>query len=230
MIKFGEHFGVLENVELPSAPQNEITLQKGSAVDKTEDYWNDVFSNQNDGADKIDDAAVKDVYGYYAEDFAIDFTPSPELLELAAKFHGESWSELDAGEKQDVVNKFADRLATELNIENKPRIEYYTADKEDCGAYDHQKNQIELNRALLEEPAELVDTVAHEMRHAYQNQCAENPQSITDLKYKYSFDNYVSPLRLLFGKYLFITDYQNQYVEAEACAFAKLFANQEVAQ
>lgn len=84
---------------------------------------------------------------------------------------------------------------------------------------------MELNKALLKDPVELVDTVAHEMRHAYQNLRAENPQSINDLKYKYNYDNYVSPIRLSIGKYLLFNEYQDQFVEAEARAFAKLFAH-----
>ena len=106
---------------------------------------------------------------------------------------------------------------------------YYDADKNDCGVYNHATHSTELNRSLLNDPGELIDTIAHELRHAYQHQKAMAPESELDLLYRVNFDNYISPLPLGDGKFLFFTDYQDQLVEVEARAFAKQFSKMEVA-
>ena len=74
-----------------------------------------------------------------------------------------------------------------------------------------------------------MNTVAHEMRHAYQWERSRNPERPEDILYLYNFDNYISPVPLGNGKYLFVVDYMNQYIEAEARAFADSLNDLEVA-
>ena len=98
-----------------------------------------------------------------------------------------------------------------------------------CGAYLPGANVIEINRNTLADPKEVVDTVAHEARHAYQHQRAVLQETKQDILYRINFENYISPIPLADGKYLFFTDYQDQLVEAEARAFANIFRDKEVA-
>ena len=98
-----------------------------------------------------------------------------------------------------------------------------------CGAFVPEENKIEINRTILTDPKEVVDTIAHEMRHAYQHQRAEMLETWQDFLYRLNFENYISPVSLADGKYLFFTDYQDQLVEAEARAFANIFTHKEVA-
>ena len=116
-----------------------------------------------------------------------------------------------------------------LGLKERPDISYYDADKNDCGVYNQATHSVELNRSLLNDPDELIDTIAHELRHAYQHQKAMIPESELDLLYRVNFDNYISPVPLGDGKFLFFTDYQDQLVEVEARAFAKQFSKMEVA-
>lgn len=51
-------------------------------------------------------------------------------------------------------------------------------------------------------------------------------ETYEDLLYAYNFANYISPLLTEDGYVNFI-DYQDQLIEAEACAFAKLFVIKE---
>ena len=81
----------------------------------------------------------------------------------------------------------------------------------------------------MNDPDELIDTIAHELRHAFQHQKAMAPESALDMLYRVNFDNYISPLPLGDGKFLFFADYQDQLVEVEARAFAKQFSKMEVA-
>lgn len=79
------------------------------------------------------------------------------------------------------------KIGDQLRVEKTPKIEFYNASIFDCGAYDPEMNIIAINKANFDNPDEIVDTIAHEMFHAYQFQRAMNPQNYTDLLYAYSF-------------------------------------------
>ena len=91
------------------------------------------------------------------------------------------------------------------------------------GFYSPSDNTINLNRQYFDNPVELVNTIAHEMRHAYQEYRAGLLETREDALYRVNLDNYISPIPLPGGGWLFFTDYQDQYVEVDARAFANLF-------
>ncbi len=84
------------------------------------------------------------------------------------------------------------------------------------GGYNPETNTLEINENMLDDSAEAADTVAHEMWHAHQQQCALDPTSEKGREYQEGFDNYISP------EYDF-EGYQNQMVEAEARDYAQGF-------
>lgn len=103
---------------------------------------------------------------------------------------------------------------------------YYNSDPCDYGCYDPDSNTIYINQSSFDDPQEIVDTVAHEMRHAYQYERAQKLETYEDYLYAYNFVNYISPYMSEDGYVNFI-DYQDQFVEAEARAFASLFVIEE---
>lgn len=119
-------------------------------------------------------------------------------------------------------------IAEKLEIENRPAIEFYESNPCDCGAFDPDRNVICINQNNFDDPEEIINTIAHETRHAYQFQKAENPENYMDLLYAYNFANYISPYMDEDGYVNFI-DYQDQLIEAEARAFADLFRQEETA-
>lgn len=50
------------------------------------------------------------------------------------------------------------------------------------------KNKVEINRSTMDDPQEVVDTVAHELRHAYQHQRAGLQETWQDMLYKINFE------------------------------------------
>ena len=86
--------------------------------------------------------------------------------------------------------------------------------------YDVKNNMVVLNSQFLSNPLELVNTIAHELRHAFQHMRAEKLETREDARYKVNFDNYISPVLLPGGEWLFFTDYYSQYVEVDARVFA----------
>ena len=101
-------------------------------------------------------------------------------------------------------------------------MEYFEAPPCNCGAYDPERNVISVNRNIFDDSYEIVNTIAHETRHAYQYRRAQNPENYLDLLYAYNFVNYISPYVDEDG-YANFLDYQDQLIEAEARAFANLF-------
>jgi Zn-dependent peptidase ImmA (M78 family) len=115
------------------------------------------------------------------------------------------------------MTDLADYVAADTGNKNPPEI-VFRGDMNDgeYGSYSPSTNTIEINENMLGDSAEAVDTVAHEMWHAYQQQCALDPTSERGCEYQEGFDNYISP------EYDF-EGYQNQMVEAEAREFAQGF-------
>ena len=229
MIKFGDVSSELQknNLEDTNA-YKEIKPQEAISKETADDYWNNFFENEIE-TPEFDDDLLFSVFDCSEDEFDFDFELSDDIIELLRKIKGSEWAYLDDAEKADTIEALSDKISEMLGLKERPDISYYDADKNDCGVYNQATHSVELNRSLLNDPDELIDTIAHELRHAYQHQKAMIPESELDLLYRVNFDNYISPLPLGDGKFLFFTDYQDQLVEVEARAFAKQFSKMEVA-
>ena len=88
------------------------------------------------------------------------------------------------------------------------------------GGYDVNTNSIELNSSYLENPdcEDLLNTILHESRHAFQAKCIDHPASVTVKEnvidvWKDNMDHYISP------EFDFEA-YENQEIEKDANYFA----------
>lgn len=147
-----------------------------------------------------------------------DFSDLFTLNEIMQFFKPEIFEQLCTEEKVFVMDMFRDKLAKELQLENPPEI--IIADLEDeamHGYYDHSLNIVVVNTAIMQDGGQVRDTVAHEIRHAWQHERAELPeesQNAFDKALKENFDNYISPE----DNY---RAYRSQLVEMDAREFAK---------
>lgn len=229
MIKFGDVSSELQKNSLEDTnAYKEIKPQEALSKEMADDYWDNLFENEIE-TPEFDDELLFSVFDRSEDEFDFDFEISDDIIELLQKIKGSEWAYLDDAEKADTIEALSDKISEMLGLKERPDISYYDADKNDCGVYNQATHSVELNRSLLNDPDELIDTIAHELRHAYQHQKAMIPESELDLLYRVNFDNYISPLPLGDGKFLFFTDYQDQLVEVEARAFAKQFSKTEVA-
>lgn len=229
MIKFGDVSSELQKNSLEDTnAYKEIKPQEALSKEMADDYWDNLFENEIE-TPEFDDELLFSVFDRSEDEFDFDFEISDDIIELLQKIKGSEWAYLDDAEKADTIEALSDKISEMLGLKERPDISYYDADKNDCGVYNQATHSVELNRSLLNDPDELIDTIAHELRHAYQHQKAMIPESELDLQYRVNFDNYISPLPLGDGKFLFFTDYQDQLVEVEARAFAKQFSKMEVA-
>lgn len=148
----------------------------------------------------------------------IDIEANTEVLEQSLeRFEEDTWEDLEIYEQREAINELSDYIKDIIGFENPPAIEYYNSAREgEYGVYDPVTNTLQINENMLYNSKEAADTVAHELWHAHQQECALQPKSPRDYQYQYNFDNYINPEDGF-------EQYQNQLVEAEARAFAAQF-------
>ncbi len=132
-------------------------------------------------------------------------------------FRQDNWCDLSLEEQKQSMTELADCVAADTGNENPPEI-VFRGDMNDgeYGGYNSESNTLEINQNMLGDSAEAADTVAHEMWHAYQHQCALDPTNEKGREYQEGFDNYISP------EYDF-EGYENQMIEVEAREYAQRF-------
>lgn len=228
MIRFTDRMDRTESSELPVLSNyREIKPVLKISDEKVQSFWDDVFE-EDDSIDDFcftEDEIISEVFERYEEEFEFDFDVSEDSLQdILSKFDEENWNTFDESEKIEIIEEFKNLLCEKLGIEYEPTISLFEDDKNHCGAFNYQTNTLELNRNILDNPQQVVNTVAHEVRHGYQYERACIGETRTDILYVINFLNYIEP-ELVEGHYVNFNEYQNQLLEAEARAFAKMFSN-----
>ncbi len=173
---------------------------------------------------KLDDydKLLSEVFNYSEDDIDIDLNLTDEIIEHLEYFKPSKWDMLDESEKSEAINGLTKAIGETLQLESIPNV--VISDGDDAyGFYDVKSNSIILNSRFLADPVELVNTIAHELRHAFQHMRAEKLETWEDARYRVNFDNYISPVPLPGGGWLFFMDYYFQYVEVDARVFADKF-------
>jgi hypothetical protein len=157
--------------------------------------------------------------GDIAKDTGVDLndTGNEHFDSVLDNFQEDKWSDLSLDDQKQSMAGLAEYVAADTGNKNPPEI-VFRGDMADgtYGGYNPETNTMEINENMLGDSAEAVDTVAHEMWHAHQQQCALDPACERGREYREGFDNYISP------EYDF-EGYQNQMVETEAREYAQGF-------
>lgn len=200
-------------------PMDSTDLKGGvdgnTAGDRSGDLATDNGVDLNAGADTLDNEAIQAEQNNVGEDLN-DFS-AEQLDSTLDNFQEDKWSDLSLEERKQSMTDLANFVADDTGNENPPDI-VFRDDMPDgsYGGYNPESNTMEINQNMLDDSAEAADTIAHEMWHAHQQQCALDPTSEKGQQYQDGFDNYISP------EYDF-EGYQNQMVEAEARDYAQGF-------
>ncbi|MCD8020324.1 MAG: SprT-like domain-containing protein [Clostridiales bacterium] len=222
MIKFSEIISSPDVSDRKRMESEKWSQPLNDDVESANRFWDDLMATPLESQELTEEQMIDNIFGIEEDSFDFDIKTSLKN-ELAEKFHDSSWTECTEKEKKTAVEELRDVLAEDLNLAKYPKVDYYDGRDCDCGSYNYAEGKLEINRALLNNPNELIDTLAHEMRHAYQYERAEKLETFTDYLYRKNLENYISPIPLTDGTYLFYMDYYDQFVEAEARAYAKSF-------
>ena len=229
MINFIEilHEDKVQTVEIKDSYKN-IRPSHMKDSNESKQFWNTLFCEEGRAqhVETVDEEwFLSEIFGRDESNFTFDFNVHDESIQSCLmRFDDTHWNSLTEAQKRDLICDFGEILARKRGLEEVPEIDFVKKAELSCGSFKQRYNSIEINTNIFCNSKEVIDTVAHEMRHAYQYQRANILETREDLLYKANFDNYVSPIPLEDGKYLFFIDYQDQLVEAEARAFAKLFS------
>ena len=168
------------------------------------------------------------VHNYDEADFDLKFEFNSKIENTIDLFQSKQWDKLDVSEKKDAINQMVELLNEGLGIEEKIDVIYFEDFPDNCGWYNERYRAIGINEATFCEPLEVLDTIAHEMKHAFQRYRADKTETTMDKFYQYSFEHYISPIEDVCGNFVNFFEYYDQYIEAEARAFAKIFTGKVV--
>lgn len=144
------------------------------------------------------------------------------MLKILDLFIEDKWQFFDKTERITAMETLVSVISELQGIKERPALTVFDGESGVRGAYNYKTKSLSINSLLLDSPKDVIGTISHEMRHAYQDMRAQMGETRMDYLYKLNFENYIEPLDLG-GKYLFFTDYQDQLVEAEARAFSSIF-------
>lgn len=208
-------------VKLDTLSENMDTSSRANEFDfdKRLDYLGE-FHNICNVAEKVvekdefDDRIVENEDEWNLVD-VLDLCGLDEIMQF---FEPHIFEYLSDEEKSEVMDKFRDKLAEELQLENPPEIiTDDLGDESRRGNYDPALNIVVVNTAIMQDGSQVRATLAHEMRHGWQHERAalpEESQSAFDKALKENFENYISPE----DNY---RAYRSQLVEMDAREFAR---------
>lgn len=222
MLKFGE--GTLgDEIKDTEVSFSEVPMfDTQISLEEAMTFWDKQFES-------VPEISMKDILNRSEEEFSFNYDLS-DMRDILDKFDEENWTDLSENEQMDLVEQVVYRIAEILGLNEIPEVMYFEDDPSNCGCYYSGLNILGINVCELSDSKELINTVAHELRHAYQEQRALNPETEMDYKYLTNLRNYISPIFTENGDYILFTDYQDQLVEAEARAFANLFSGKEMVE
>lgn len=174
------------------------------------------------GLDAIDQKL--DISGLYPKSAVCNKFREEQYLSL--KDSNRDPTKLSKGEQEDLINDLVDQATIAYGIDERPTVKIvYDSDVNSYGEYNEYNNSLEINMNASghRDMKELINTIGHEMRHAYQNQCIQNAMSITgdsswDYEIARTFDssNYIRPNVDWYG-------YRTQACEVDANACGEEF-------
>ncbi len=223
MIRFDSTREISENKNETFKPYMSIKSSENLSEQEATDFISKTFEDAyNETEQDFFDRLASEVFNCSEDEIVIDYDIGEKDKSILESFRPEKWELLSDNEKEQIITDLVKTVGEELGIDVIPDIRIVESDDE-YGYYDSENNNICLNSRFISDPIELVNTVTHELRHCYQHFRAEKMESWEDALYKYNFDNYISPLPLPDGGWLFFNDYYDQYVEVEARVFANKF-------
>ena len=138
--------------------------------------------------------------------------------ECMQKFCQHEWEKLTPEEKQEQIKRLAAYNKEVLGLDDDVEVVFYTKDDgDDFGHYSNKDKVVYINESNLSSGEETADTIAHELRHAYQYMRSEKLECDRDLEFSDNLEHYLDPETAGYKEYL------AQCVEKDARAYAERY-------
>ena len=170
----------------------------------------------NNGPEMPEDFVTKDANeSNESDNDSVKGEVSDELKNALEPFEQSNWDNMSPEQQKEAVSELRDSVADDLGLQEKPTVKYYNNDDDtDFGGYSPSENAIYINEHNMGDAKETADTIAHESRHCWQHEIADNSDNPQAQAFKENFDDYIRPEDDYRG-------YRNQPVEADAREYAK---------
>lgn len=157
-----------------------------------------------------------------------------ERLNKDNRFSDDVWNNASMEERKEILKDYVKELSEIMGL-SIDEVDFFDSEPKDGyvknGFYSKRNNSINVNEWMMDNRScdDIYSTMAHEMRHAYQNAVCENPDKFavteeTVEKWKKSFDEYKTSSGFMedgMTKEDAYEAYRNQEVEKDARQFAK---------
>lgn len=223
MIKISDITEVFDKTDVSEKYKN-IKPAEHMTDQEVDDFWTQEFEKVQDETEIVPyDQLLSEVFNRSENELDIVFDIDDRLESILEKFKPENWDTMDESHQLSALKELEQSIGEKLEIEKMPALSFFDDEEGVCGNYNPENNVIDLNRRYLSDSREIVNTLTHELRHAYQKFRADILDTWEDALFKVNWDNYISPVSLPGGGWLFFKDYTDQYVEVDARAFANRF-------
>lgn len=156
------------------------------------------------GDERYQDSAYYDTS--QEEEYAQDCYLKEQIAALLAQsqYSEEAWNAANTDERKQMLNDFMNDVAKIYGVDINKTINFTNTAPSNgtinYGSYSNSKQRININEYIINNSSnsyDLMNTVVHELRHAYQHQAIEHPEKFivtqeTLDRWECNFDNYVS--------------------------------------
>lgn len=139
-----------------------------------------------------------------------------------------TWSNASIEQRKEILTKYLTELSVIYGVTVSSNINFYSGPNSERGSYSHSRRLVSINENYLtrKDSYQIMQTIVHEMRHAYQHAAVDDPDSYevsaeTIAQWKSNFSNYKSTSD---GSTTY-AEYVSQPVEYDAKNFAKQFTD-----
>lgn len=195
-----------------------IEPSEGLSTEDAMNFWDGELGEKYQEYEEKYSQYLTEIYNCSEDDFEYNVEITDELKDAISNFDSEKWDHMTDGEKIDAINNVKELVSKELGLSIVPETIYFSDNWGANGFYNPYDGSININieKSFMSDSKEMLNTVIHELRHAFQYESAERLETKEDALFKCNLDNYIDPYKSFYA-------YQEQYVEADARAYADAF-------
>lgn len=165
--------------------------------------------------------AVSDGQNDFQNDTDAQVHDAVASLSQVEEIKPEIWEGLGENERLSTLQNIENQMAGIQERDNVPVIADANLADNEFGGYNGSEIRINQNHLMGDQPAdEMVDTIVHEGRHAYQDYAVNNPGVIKDNEVVNQFEENMQPGNYLTANEYGQSAYKNQPIEADAFNYA----------
>ena len=150
------------------------------------------------------------------------------LLETS-EFSKKTWNRASVAERKSILESFLVKIAAVFGVTVSTSVNFYDGPQSERGYYSHSDRGVSINEKYLSrsDSYQIMQTMIHEMRHAYQHAAVDDPSSyqVSAETIKAWADNFPAKNYKSTSKGNTYEEYVSQPIEWDAKNFAKQYSD-----